>query len=329
MRSIFFTGGTGFFGRAVLRNWERKFAHGVAVPSVTVLTRNPKRFTLQFPEFKNCPWLSFWCGDVLEPNSYPPSANFSHILHAAAESTIGPSLSPLTKYHLIVDGTKYLLDYAVKNRVGKFLFVSSGAVYGAQPQNRRKITESSIGSFDHTDPRNAYGQGKRTAEFLCSAYQAEFGIEVVVARCFSFIGQDLPLNAHFAIGNFIVDAIEKRDIVVKGDGTSLRSYMDQDDLSNWLTEILRYGKAGESYNVGSDTSISIRDLAYKVRNLLSPKSSVRILGDRSMLNNRSSYIPDISKARDHLGLTANTSLDNSIIKCANAHIKSRSPPKSE
>ena len=73
---------------------------------------------------------------------------------------------------------------------------------------------------------------KRASEHLCCLYNDRFGVESVVARCFSFVGQDLPLNAHFAIGNFIHDALHSTDeITVAGDGAPVRSYMNQADLA--------------------------------------------------------------------------------------------------
>jgi len=74
----------------------------------------------------------------------------------------------------------------------------------------------------------------------------------VVARCFAFVGADLPLNVHFAIGNFIRDALTADALTVSGDGTPLRTYLDQSDLAHWLFTMLERGRSGEDYNVSSD-----------------------------------------------------------------------------
>lgn len=94
--------------------------------------------------------------------------------------------------------------------------------------------EDWLGSPPMHNPCTAYSQAKRAAEHLCALYREAYGLETVVARCFAFIGQDLPFNAHYAIGNFIQDALSAEQITVAGDGTPLRTYLDQSDLAHWL-----------------------------------------------------------------------------------------------
>lgn len=160
--------------------------------------------------------------------------------------------------------------------------------------------------------------GKLAAEHLCAQYAAQHGLEIVIARCFAFVGGDLPLNVHFAIGNFIRDALWSDEIIVSGDGTPIRSYLDQRDLAHWLMTLLQDGKAGEAYNVGSDRAISIADLAHLVRDLVSPEKPVRILGEPMGNVERSRYVPDISKIYRHLGLRPTYTLEQSILDTASA-----------
>jgi dTDP-glucose 4,6-dehydratase len=165
---------------------------------------------------------------------------------------------------------------------------------------------------------------KRAAEHLCALYRQAHGLETVVARCFAFVGPDLPLDVHFAIGNFIRDALTAEAIVVNGDGLPLRSYMHQDDLAHWLTVLLQRGVAGEAYNVGSPEALSVGELAHRVRDLLAPGKPVRILaqGDPAATT-RNGYIPNVDKARA-LGLGLNAALDVAIRDTAEA-ARARSP----
>jgi len=147
----------------------------------------------------------------------------------------------------------------------------------------------------------------------------------VVARCFAFVGEDLPLDVHFAIGNFIRDALWAEEIVVNGDGTPIRSYLDQRDLSRWLLALLHEGRAGEAYNVGSDQAICIGDLAHLVRDLLSPGKPVRVLGKPVDNAERNRYVPDINKIGRDLGLRPGFSLEQSIQNAAEALRASKNP----
>ena len=130
------------------------------------------------------------------------------------------------------------------------------------------------------------------------------------------MGPDLPLDAHFAVGNFIRDALTADSITVAGDGTPLRTYLDQSDLAHWLFSLLFQGLSGEAYNVGSDKIISIADLAHLVRDVLAPEKSVKILGNPAPGTACNRYIPDISKAATRLGLCSLVRLEDSIRRSA-------------
>ena len=306
------TGGTGFFGRALLRSWLRDEVCGVSVPEVTIVTRSPNSFVERYPEFSSKSWLTLHKSNILDYESLPVDDFFTHILHAATESTVGPSLPALQRYDEIVNGTRNILDYAVKNNVKRVLLTSSGGVYGPQPKTMEKISESFLGIPDPLDPLSAYSMGKRAAEHLCSLYNDRFGLESVIARCFAFVGEDLPLNAHFAIGNFIHDALYSNEINVAGNGTPVRSYMNQADLARWLLCILDKGIAGRAYNVGSDEGISISELAHLVRNILGPSKPVAFRNTATTFQGRNVYLPDISAAKNDLNLDVIISLRDSI-----------------
>jgi len=311
---LFVTGGTGFFGKALLRYWQTDPAITNYFEKITFLSRNPDDFKLRYAGLLSGLNVDFHRGDIMSPASLPTGQSFSHIMHAATDSTMGPQLIPLERYLQIVKGTQNLLDFAVKNNTEKFLLTSSGGVYGSQPHDMTHIPESYCGLPDPLNPNSAYGVGKRSAEHLCTLYAEQYGFDFVVARCFAFVGEDLPLDVHFAIGNFLRNVLNKEDIVIQGDGMALRSYMDQRDLSQWLSTFLLTATKSKVYNVGSDESISIKDLALLLHQVTNATSQIKILGKPAIgaAAQRNQYIPDISRAKE-LRLSNKYSLSDSIL----------------
>ncbi|MCI1016468.1 NAD(P)-dependent oxidoreductase [Herbaspirillum sp. C7C2] len=297
---LLISGGTGFFGKALLRHFlGRALESGTPdFTQIVVLSRAPRRFLDRHPEFDGLSWLRFHEGDILSPQTLPYTDRFSHILHAAADSTDAARLTPLERYDQIAAGTRHMLELAATTGASRFLLTSSGGAYGPQPADMVAMPEHLHSMPDPLNPGNVYSLAKRQAEHLCALYAAQYGFEAVVARCFAFVGEDLPLNAHFAIGNFIRDALYGQEIVVGGDGSPVRSYMHQADLAQWLTFLLREGKAGEAYNVGSSEAVTVAELAGLVRELVAPDKPVRIMA-KAVADNpgRNRYIPDISKAQ--------------------------------
>lgn len=309
---IFVTGGTGFFGRALLRHWMAMKEVGSFSEEVGILTRSPKVFIASNPEFSKLSWLKLFEGDVLEYSTLPKNVEIDRIIHAATESTNGAFLTPYKTYNDITIGTNNILNFAVENNVRRFLLTSSGAVYGPQPDGLDKIPEDYLGGANPLLPSSAYGLGKSAAEHMCCLYRDKYDLQTVIARCFAFVGRDLPLTAHYAMGNFIHDAVYGTEINVGGDGTPLRSYMNQADLARWLLCIFDEGLIGHAYNVGSDQAISISDLAYLVRDILSPNKPVVFKNAKSSFMGRNIYIPDTSKAKSELGLEINIQINQSI-----------------
>lgn len=313
--SIFITGGTGFFGRWLLSslvNANKLLALDI---KATILSRNPSIFRASCPELFLDGLVETVQGDVVDFDF--PKGKFSRILHLAttsAQETFSGE-DQLNKFHMLLNGTERVLKFAAQCEVKKILFTSSGVVYGELPSGMKHVPESYAGAPDTMDPASALGQAKRSAEFLCTYYADKYGFDYNIARCFSFIGPNLPLDLHYAIGNFIRDALWNDEISVRGDGAPIRSYLYMGDLVTWIVKLLVEKTNHAVYNVGSDQPISIRDLAYKVRDLIAPEKNINIQGDSSFSIgnfNRNWYVPNIDRARDELCLDSWTSLEEAI-----------------
>ena len=311
MQRIFITGGTGFFGKSIL-DYRLRHPEFLADAELTILSRDPAAFIAANPRLAKQPSISFMQGDVRDFTL--TDANFDTIIHAATAAVT--TLSDDEMSSTIVDGTRHVLEFAKVCGAKRILFTSSGAVYGPQTV--------AVGEEAQSNPTTAYGRGKLAAERLC----IESGIPTCIARCFAFTGPYLNRRIHFAIGNFIQDCLDGKDIVIKGDGTPLRSYLYADDLVEWLFAILDCGEPGRPYNVGSPEGLSIRELAETVRAALGTENEIKILGSLStnFTNSTNSnhpdnswtkpapstYVPIITRAKTELGLSVTVPLSEAI-----------------
>jgi dTDP-glucose 4,6-dehydratase len=311
---LFFTGGTGFFGKALLRYWSAGGAPELKGARLTLLSRDPTRFRAVNSGLLAGLDVHLVAGNIQQSETLP-KGDYTHVLHAATDSTVGLFLTPLQRFNQIVEGTRNVLDLALNSGKPRVLLTSSGGVYGGIEQFPGGVSEDYHGIPNPLEPQNAYSLAKRQAEHLCALYHDAYGLETVIARCFAFIGEDLPLDAHFAIGNFISDALADRDIIIQGDGTPVRSYMDQRDLAHWLSTLLLRGVAQRAYNVGSAEAVSISDLAAKVA-ALAPGRKPEVHLMKQVLfgqsTHRNFYLPDISRAREELGLSIEINLEKAI-----------------
>ena len=144
---LLLTGGTGFFGKSLLRYFITN--NSSVTHRVTVLSREPAAFLRNYPEFSSDPRISFHQGNILLPISLPHHKQFTHVIHAAADSTYGHLLKPIDLYDQIVTGTRNILQFSLDHSINRFLYVSSGAVYGMQPPTLHNIPEHYIGSIDN------------------------------------------------------------------------------------------------------------------------------------------------------------------------------------
>ncbi len=299
---IFITGGTGFFGCWLLESflWANERLNLGA--SATILTRRPQAFIAKTPHLALAESVTLLEGDIRTFTF--PAGTFSHVIHAAGESSANLQNDDLlTMLDIIVDGTRNTLREAANHDCKRWLLTSSGAIYGPK-MGTQPIREDSPW---HEYPlpvsfRSVYCHGKRMAEHLGEIYQQLGKLNAITARCFAFIGPYLPVNSHFAAGNFLNDILSQRPITIQGDGTPLRSYLYGADLAIWLWTLLFRGKPGVSYNIGADQPISIAELAHLMAETIDPAHQVRILGQPMPGKPPEIYVPDINLARQTLGL---------------------------
>ncbi len=317
---LFITGGTGFFGHWLLESLS--FAHRELSLNlhVTVLTRDAARFAHRSPHIAALPFLRLLEGDV---RSFPfPAEKHTHIIHAATDS--GGQQDARPAYELaesILAGTQQVLRFALETGAKRLLYTSTGAVYG-RSTTLEHTPETYLGAPDPLQLSSSYDEAKRMAEHLCIAYAHRTPLEPVIARCFAFVGPHLPLDTHFAIGNFLGAALRGERLHIKGDGTPRRSWLYMSDLAAWLWTVLAHGKSNRAYNVGSEEAYTIEQAARLTVETLqggagrTAASEVQIDRIADMAAPLNSYVPSTARVREELGLVAAVNLTEAISRTA-------------
>lgn len=321
-KKILITGGTGFFGRWLLQILCTLISVKKFQIDIYVVSRDPDRFLYEHADFPFASYINFIKGDV---SSFRlPKFELDYLIHmattAAGETYAGED--QLKKIELLYKGTKNTLENAIANGVKKVLFTSSGVAYG--PAGGQLLSEDMLQAPMTTLTSSALGEGKRLAEYLIAYYAFKAGYQYSIARCFSFYGPYLPLDIHYAIGNFVRDALQKPEITINGSGHELRSYLYIADAWVWLLKLLAVCD-GEIYNVGSSKAISIGDLATQIRETLSPEKDLKFLGLTQEIGNftRNIYVSNNDKIRSKLKVAEWTSLEDGIKKMARQEVEKK------
>lgn len=317
---VLVTGGTGFVGKWLLASALHATRAAGVRAELVVLSRDPASFATAHPELASAEEVTLVAGDVRDFEV--PAGRLTHVVHAATD--VVASASPMDTFDVTTSGTRHVLACAVAAGARDVLLVSSGAVYGPQPAMLAAIPESYLGAPRTSEAASAYGEGKRVAEWL-THLSATDGLRPRVARCFSFVGPHLALDRHFAIGNFIADAMAGRPIEVRGDGTACRSYLYAADLAGWLWALLLRGETRSTYNVGGEEAVSVADLAHRVNAAVGSGAGVRDAARPEPEGARVRYVPDVSAIRRALALPEPIPLDDAVARTVAWHRTRRDP----
>jgi nucleoside-diphosphate-sugar epimerase len=314
---LFVTGGTGFFGCWLLETLLWANDHLKLGASVTVLTRNGRAFIQKAPHLAAPEAITLHDGDI-RTFSFPDGP-FTHVIHGATDAAAArDNDARLLKFDIIAEGTRRALEFARHCGARRFLMTSSGAIYGRQPPDLTRVAEEYVGAPDPSDATHAGAEAKRAAEALCAVY-ADERLQPTIARCFAFVGPYLPLDAHFAVGNFIRDGLQGGPIRVAGDGTPRRSYLYAADLAIWLWTILLRGETMRPYNVGSAAELTIEALAHLVADIVAPGAAVDVARAAAAGAPAQWYVPAVTRAETELGLRLTVPLAEGIRRTAEWH----------
>ncbi|MEI8230795.1 MAG: NAD(P)-dependent oxidoreductase [Candidatus Peregrinibacteria bacterium] len=306
-RHILITGATGFFGMWLLESFTYACDRLNLGMHIHALTRDSKSFAAKAPHLLSHPSIYLEEGDVRSFSF--PVGEFTHVIHAAGQ-TRATKEQEQKQYEVFARGARHVLEFGRQCGAAKLLLISSGAVYGPQPSACALMPEDESAVQKPLAAYSAYAEGKREAERL---WQENPGSQQrTIARSFALVGPHLPLDAQYAIGNFIRDGLAGRTLQIQGDGTPYRSYLYAADLVIWLLHILCRGQPCRAYNVGSEQAISIHDTARAVASAFSPLPEIEVLGAPKQDVPPERYVPSTHRARTELQLREHFSLAESI-----------------
>jgi nucleoside-diphosphate-sugar epimerase len=250
--------------------------------------------------------------DVREPYRGPEKVDL--LVHAASQASPKYfATDPVGTFEANVIGTRNMLEVARNAKSAGFLFFSSGEVYGERANLSVPATESSYGYLDPINLRSCYAEGKRAGETLCACWHDQFGIPAKIVRVSHTYGPGMDLNDGRVFADFVADIVGGRNIVMKSDGSTRRSFCYLADATVAYFTVLLRGNSGEAYNVGSDSECSILDLAEMLCGIF-PERNLKVI--RQERNQDDTYVAsaiagghfDLSKIRS-LGWEPTTSIE--------------------
>ena len=317
-KSFLITGASGFVGQQLIKALN-EVAHSADVRfHLELVTRDATSLAKVLTVLEVSHNVSISCLPGEIGTSLKPSRAVDYVFHLATPASAVLNRSdPREMLMLNIEAAKWICDSPhVTASQPKVLFASSGAVYGGGDGSEEHISENSLIAPETSRPGMAYAEGKRVAEMLFYEAQRDDLLTPIIARLFSFSGPGLPIDRHFAIGNFIRDAIQSQRIVIRGNGSSVRSYLDSRDMAHWLIKALGVDAPTFALHVGSEIAISILELAYLVaaryQALTASSCSVVIQGESSVLDGFDHYVPSTKKTREHLGIDSIIPISDSI-----------------
>ena len=319
-KSIFLTGGTGLFGIWLLEFLSYLDSTGFGIGEIHILSRDPRNFLTKRQHLIGNKKFIWHQGDMT--NFKLNVDDVSYAIHGAATSASETyaSYQNLKKFRENIQSVENFLDNTTSQKIPRVMYISSGSVYGQTSSPHPKpLLEDNTSAPTTDNIGHSLGHAKRVGELLFFLRQEQTDYSFSIARCFSFVGPMIPLDIHYAVGNFLLNALREEPIQIRGDGSAIRSYMYLGDLVIWLLTILLIGKSGQIYNVGSNESVTILQLAMTVDSLSRTRAGIQTasLNKDYSYSSQRFYLPDISKANRELSLKIQTPLKEALERTLN------------
>lgn len=262
-KSIMLTGATGLIGSYLIDLIMYNNINKNLNCKIIALGRSAEKAKERFYEYWNLNQFEFIKFDLNNVNELEYLNKVNYIIHLA--SNTHPqlyALDPIGTITTNIIGTYNLLEFAYKKEIDRFVFISSCEIYGENIGNTEKFNEEYLGYINCNTLRAGYPEAKRCGESLCQAFIAQKNMNIVIPRLARIYGPTMLMNDSKAISQFIKNAINSKDIVLKSEGNQYYSYLYVADAVYGILQIMLLGKNGEAYNVSDDKSdITLKNLA--------------------------------------------------------------------
>ena len=262
-KNILVTGATGLIGGClvdVLMSRKNIDYH------VYAAGRNKRRAEQRFKFYMGSDRFDFIELDITE--KLESSISFHYIIACASGANpILYSTNPVDVIKANVLGVDNLMMYGIEHQLEKFVYISSGDVYGEG--DGRKFTEDYSGYVDPMVLRSCYPSAKRASESLCVAYASQYGVDINVVRPCHIYGPYFTESDTRAYAQFIRKAIAGENIVLKSSGSQFRSWCYVVDCVAAIIYITLLGSKNEAYNIADNSSnVSIREFAETIASVV-------------------------------------------------------------
>ncbi len=267
-KTVLVSGGGGFLAAYLVKSLLAAGRLYKLNIKVICLVRNTLGLEIRLSSYLGSPDLSVVQHDISQPLpcDFPCADIIVHSASQASPKFYG--IDPVGTLLANTAGTMYLLEHAVKSKAEKFLFFSSGEVYGIPVDPNKLVGEKDYGYLDPINVRSCYAESKRIGETMCAAWAQQYDLHTCVVRPFHTYGPGMALDDGRVFADFVADVVTKRDIVLKSDGLAQRPFCYIADATIGFLTVLLIGNKAEAYNIANpDTEISIRELAVLVADL--------------------------------------------------------------
>lgn len=273
-KTFFITGATGLIGSQTAKTLLKCNELFHANITVVAYVRNEEKAKAVFDGYLGNQ-LRFCIGDLSSPVSFDGPVDY--IIHGASVTASKAFVNtPVETIRTAIYGTELVLEFAKEKQVSGMTYLSSLEVYGTPDGSKETITEADYGYIEPLSVRSSYSEGKRMVECLCASYASEYGVPVTIARLSQTFGAGVEYNDGRVFAEFARCAIEKKDIILHTDGSTVRTYCYTRDAISAILTILQKGKVGEAYNVTNpNTACSIKEMGELVCKLY-PESHIKV-----------------------------------------------------